>query len=185
MYLDHVMNALKSNLGQHVHEELIRFYALLVLAKGEATTREDIHNAWSLWTAVRNADHKSLIPYGRLSSDMQELDQPFVDAVISACQELDVPRSAEPDVTELLNDEVKYVCDGGTALGPGTGDTEPVFIYAHRHIASVIAVELDAYRQAVNEDSLDEMLDDYIQPSSASYHKTEYTVVQQGVGDSQ
>jgi len=60
---------------------LYRAYALLLLAKGEAVTNEDVHNAWSIWAAEYAEDHRSLIPFGELSPEVQALDEPYTQAI--------------------------------------------------------------------------------------------------------
>lgn len=62
-------------------KQLFRLYAVLALAKGEQVTLEDIHNAWSAWMLSQNPTHESLKPFTDLTPDIQEEDQPYVDAV--------------------------------------------------------------------------------------------------------
>lgn len=68
---------------------LYRMYALLALAKGEATTAEDVHNAWSSWIAGLNPQHRSLIPFDELDEAVQRLDEPYVAAIHAAARGLD------------------------------------------------------------------------------------------------
>ena len=56
-------------------------YAVLLLAKGEAVTREDVHNAWVAWTLSKGEDHETLVPFSELSSETQSEDSPFVLAI--------------------------------------------------------------------------------------------------------
>lgn len=60
---------------------LYRAYALLLLAKGEAVTSEDVHNAWAVWAAEYDENHRSLIPFDELEPQIQELDEPYVRAI--------------------------------------------------------------------------------------------------------
>lgn len=60
---------------------LYRIYAVLAFAKGETTTDEDVHDAWAAWRAETKPDHHSLIPFEQLSSDVQRLDDPYVEAI--------------------------------------------------------------------------------------------------------
>jgi hypothetical protein len=64
-------------------EPLAALYALLALTRGARTTLEDVHDAWAVWTAtVRGRpDHPSLVPFGELSLDVQELDRKYVDGI--------------------------------------------------------------------------------------------------------
>lgn len=67
---------------------LLRLYAVLCLSKGKLTTRRDVHDAWSAWTASFNLEHKSLIPFEELTPEVQEFDQPYVDAIHSVAAKL-------------------------------------------------------------------------------------------------
>jgi hypothetical protein len=62
--------------------ELITSYALLALVKGDQTTLEDVHDAWSLWRWRARPDHPALLPFERLPAEIQELDQPYLDAIV-------------------------------------------------------------------------------------------------------
>lgn len=60
---------------------LFRFYALLALAKGTETTREDVHNAWVAWMVEIDVTHTALVPFGELSEDQHRQDDPFLAAI--------------------------------------------------------------------------------------------------------
>jgi hypothetical protein len=60
---------------------LFRTYAVLLLAKGEEVTREDVHNAWVAWMLDRGETHESLVPFAELSAETQAEDSPFMVAV--------------------------------------------------------------------------------------------------------
>jgi len=60
---------------------LFPMYAVLLLAKGEEVSREDVHNAWVAWTISKGEDHESLVPFSELSPDTQSEDSPFVVAI--------------------------------------------------------------------------------------------------------
>lgn len=63
---------------------LFRLYAVLALAKGQATTAEDVHNAWSAWMAGTDPEHESIVPFAALSSDVRREDEAFVRAIHAA-----------------------------------------------------------------------------------------------------
>lgn len=65
---------------------LYRFYALLALTTGEATTNEHVHDAWAAFTATDFPIHRSLIPFGDLKPEVQELDAPYRDAIRGAAR---------------------------------------------------------------------------------------------------
>jgi hypothetical protein len=60
---------------------LFRLYAVLLLAKGEGVTVEDVHNAWSAWMSEHDPAHRSLKPFSELSPDVQQADQPYTEAI--------------------------------------------------------------------------------------------------------
>jgi hypothetical protein len=60
---------------------LFRAYAVLLLAKGEDVTREDVHNAWVAWMLDKGERHESLVPFADLSAVTQAEDSPFMVAV--------------------------------------------------------------------------------------------------------
>lgn len=60
---------------------LYRAYALLLLAKGEAVTTEDVHNAWAVWAAEYDENHRSLVPFEKLEPRIQDLDEPYARAI--------------------------------------------------------------------------------------------------------
>lgn len=60
---------------------LLRLYALLALAQGVNATLENVHDAWAVWRTVTRPDHPSLIPFGELAADVQELDRQYMDAI--------------------------------------------------------------------------------------------------------
>lgn len=68
-------------------EGLFRIYAVLVLAKGQDTTAEDVHNAWVAWMAGRQPDHESLIPFRALSASTQSEDTPYLLAIHQVAME--------------------------------------------------------------------------------------------------
>ena len=61
---------------------LFTIYAVLLLAKGEAASREDVHNAWVAWMLSKGVrDHESLVPFPDLDPATQAEDSPFVTAI--------------------------------------------------------------------------------------------------------
>jgi hypothetical protein len=71
-----------------VPDDLLDMYALLVLVRGEKCTLEDVHDAWSVWQNRHISDHRSLIPFGELSRQVQELDREYAQAIIKTAKEL-------------------------------------------------------------------------------------------------
>jgi hypothetical protein len=69
-------------------DSLFRLYAVLALAKGEAVTAEDVHNAWAAWTQDSAADHSKVRPFSELDDATQAEDSPYADAIRAAAREL-------------------------------------------------------------------------------------------------
>lgn len=67
--------------------ELYRIYAVLALAKGEAVTDRDVHDAWSAWASKYTPFHPSLIPFDELSEHVQSLDAPYTAAIHKVAQQ--------------------------------------------------------------------------------------------------
>lgn len=61
--------------------ELFLMYAVLLLAKGESVSREDVHNAWVAWMNARGGTHESMVPFDELPPETQAEDSPFVMAI--------------------------------------------------------------------------------------------------------
>jgi hypothetical protein len=61
-------------------------YAVLLLAKGEAVTQEDVHNAWVAWAASMGGDREAMVPFSELSLVIQAEDLPFVIAIRAVAQ---------------------------------------------------------------------------------------------------
>lgn len=68
--------------------DLIRLYTLLALVKGEDTTLEDVHDAWSLWRAHTSPDHPSIVPFAELEPHIQAYDVPYRDGIHAAADEI-------------------------------------------------------------------------------------------------
>ncbi len=60
---------------------LYRMYAVLALSKGTETTAEDVHDAWSAWTAGAFPEHRSLIPFDQLEERVQRYADEYVAAI--------------------------------------------------------------------------------------------------------
>lgn len=60
---------------------LYRLYAVLLLAKGNNVTAEDVHNAWAAWASEHEPQSRHLLPFKELSLQVQKKDQSYVDAI--------------------------------------------------------------------------------------------------------
>ncbi len=85
-YLDAIAEEIRNAVAKNALPEddasgLFLIYAVLLLAKGEAVTREDVHNAWVAWMVGKGAEHESLVPFAELPAETQDEDSPFMIAV--------------------------------------------------------------------------------------------------------
>jgi hypothetical protein len=64
-----------------LEDELVQLYVLLALTKGTDTTLGDVHDAWALWRNVTAPGHKSLVAFGELSREVQDLDSEYQKAI--------------------------------------------------------------------------------------------------------
>lgn len=82
-----------------IDPDLACLYALLALAKGNETSLEDVHDAWSIWTtAIRGrSDHKALVPFDELPVEIQELDRKYMNGIhyAAASRTHDRPNAAK------------------------------------------------------------------------------------------
>jgi hypothetical protein len=86
-YLDAVATQIEAELHPSLRPdeqatELYRLYALLALTRGNETSLQNVHDAWSVWMASRQPDHAALVPFSELRVDQQEQDRPYADAIL-------------------------------------------------------------------------------------------------------
>jgi hypothetical protein len=76
--------------GQLADDRLAAAYAVLVLTTGQATTLENVHDAWSAWRAFSDRpDHDDLVPFDYLSNETIEWDRPYRDDIRKVAAELE------------------------------------------------------------------------------------------------
>ena len=85
-YLDRVADAIKKQVPVELIPDddvrlLFHIYALLALAKGEATSAKDVHDAWVLWKLQTDQGHPALRQFAELSPFVQAMDAPYVAAI--------------------------------------------------------------------------------------------------------
>lgn len=98
-YLDDVATTIRAHVPADALpsgdlDALFRLYAVLVLAKGETVTAEDVHNAWAAWMQESDVEHDSLRPFDELDTATQAADDPYVDAIRAAARDLALARAA-------------------------------------------------------------------------------------------
>ncbi len=70
---------------------LYRLYAVLLLAKGQEVTGEDVHNAWVAWASDHDPESRHLIPFKELSIRVQRKDDAYVKAIHQVAESLYPP----------------------------------------------------------------------------------------------
>jgi hypothetical protein len=79
--------------GSLPSDRLTIAYALLVLTTGQATTLENVHDAWSTWRAFSDRpDHRDLVTFAELMPSAQVYDRPYRDAIRAVAAELEAER---------------------------------------------------------------------------------------------
>ena len=68
---------------------LYRIYAVLALAKGQQTTLDDVHDAWSAWCVSDRPYHLAIIPFNELTNDQKEQDRRYMDAIHAVSRQID------------------------------------------------------------------------------------------------
>jgi hypothetical protein len=63
------------------YRPLYRLYAVLLLAKGQAVTAEDVHNAWVAWASDQKPASQHLKPFSELSLGIQRKDEAYAEAI--------------------------------------------------------------------------------------------------------
>lgn len=86
---------------------LLDVYALLVLTVGVDCTNENIHDAWSVWQNYIDPTHRSLKPFDQLTKEVQDLDEPYREAVVKVAGILTQQQPQPP------KKKCKETCDGG------------------------------------------------------------------------
>ncbi|MFD8732503.1 hypothetical protein [Streptomyces sp. NPDC059611] len=66
---------------------LFRMYAVLLKAKGEQVTDEDVHDAWSAWMQDVDSTHEALIPFDELDPETRAFDAPYAEAIRAAARQ--------------------------------------------------------------------------------------------------
>jgi hypothetical protein len=85
-YLDALANEIRGvvapdALPDEDTSSLFRIYAVLLMAKGQEVTREDVHNAWVAWMLDKGETHNSMVLFDDLPAETQAEDSPFVVAI--------------------------------------------------------------------------------------------------------
>ncbi|WP_149180930.1 hypothetical protein [Streptomyces sp. TRM49041] len=92
-YLDPLANLIRSCLPPDAEppadsDDLFRMYAVLLKAKGEQVTDEDVHDAWSAWMQSVDSTHEALVPFQELDPKTRAFDAPYARAIRAAAKSM-------------------------------------------------------------------------------------------------
>jgi len=82
-YIDDAVEAINAELPG-LDPELAAMYALLLLVRGESTTLADVHDAWAVWRCATDPGHRSVVPFDRLTPQVQELNRKYAEGIRAA-----------------------------------------------------------------------------------------------------
>ncbi|MFI6850028.1 hypothetical protein OG535_40055 [Kitasatospora sp. NBC_00085] len=90
-YLDYLADLIRSCLSPAAtppadSDDLFRIYAVLLRAKGEQVTDEDVHDAWSAWMQSADPTHRALLPFQNLPAEIRAFDTPYAEAIRAAAR---------------------------------------------------------------------------------------------------
>lgn len=93
-YLDSLADLIRSCLPPEAQppadsDDLFRFYAVLLSAKGEQVTDEDVHNAWAAWMQSVDNTHAALVPFCDLDAETRTFDAPYAEAIRAAARRVE------------------------------------------------------------------------------------------------
>lgn len=92
-YLDELAERLRAHIPDEVLpregdlDRLLRLYAVLVRAKGENVTLEDVHDVWVARMTDVDPGHAALQPYEVLDVPTRREDAPFAEAIRMGARE--------------------------------------------------------------------------------------------------
>lgn len=93
-YLDEIGDSIRSRVPTDALpagdlDALFRLYGLLALAKGDAVTSADVHDAWTAWMQQQGiVEHAAMRPFEQLDNATRAEDGLFVAAIHAASREL-------------------------------------------------------------------------------------------------
>lgn len=92
---------------------LMRTYAVISFAKGFRTTLKDVHDAWVAWRSDIEPDHKHLVPFNKLTVEMQQLYSTHREAIRTASKVFECDFCGKPrrEVRTLINGLGVFICN--------------------------------------------------------------------------
>jgi hypothetical protein len=84
-YIDDARAAVDAELPG-LDPQLLDLYTLLALTHGVSVDLRDVHDAWAVWRAGTNPAHRSIVPFGQLTAEVQGLDRKYADGIRRAAE---------------------------------------------------------------------------------------------------
>ena len=78
-YIEEVRDILSKKIN--VNNNLLNLYTLLVFTKGKNVTLKDVHDAWAIDKNRTFPEHYSIIPFEKLSFEVQQKDLYYANAI--------------------------------------------------------------------------------------------------------
>ncbi|MGW5232271.1 DUF7701 domain-containing protein [Streptomyces nodosus] len=66
---------------------MFRLRAVLLKAKGEQVSEEEVHDAWSAWMQTIDSSHDALVPCADLSPETLAADAPYAEVIREATRQ--------------------------------------------------------------------------------------------------
>ena len=71
-----------------IYGGLLDKFVLLVLTVGVKCTNEDVHNARSAWLCKTQSQYRLLVPFDKLTKEVQNFNEPYRQAVQAVAKKL-------------------------------------------------------------------------------------------------
>ncbi|QYK51442.1 MAG: hypothetical protein KF701_02850 [Anaerolineales bacterium] len=107
MYLDDIAEEIRKQIPANKvprqdADDLLRLYAILLRAKGQAVSPSDVHDAWSAWMMRSNKAHEALVEYSALDTETRREDDLYVEAIQRAALLIENKQPSEDRFLDVL-----------------------------------------------------------------------------------
>lgn len=81
--MSNYVEVVRKDLGKEsgCNGELLDLYTLLALTLGENVELRGVHDAWAIWKNKSMPEHRSLVPFEKLATNVQRLDSKYCEAI--------------------------------------------------------------------------------------------------------
>lgn len=103
-YIEDTARMLREELEERnlprVPATLLGMYILLVLTEGVNTRMRHVHNAWAVEKAMLTFAHSGLVPFEELTTERQEMNRPYAEAIIATAEKLHLAQRRQSTVRD-------------------------------------------------------------------------------------